>query len=435
MSAGGFGKKVVVTGMGTVNPLGRNVREYWENLSEGKSGIDRIQAFDPTGYPVQIAGEIRIPDLAELIPPGLPPCPTSATPHRTVLLAVTASAQAILQAGLDPLTWNPRRVGVYLGVGIGTLDFASIARVIPEAYIDDQLSVGTFMKRLHETCDPNLELELDVDPTIDALSRGWNIEGPQSVSLTACAASAQAIGEACHWIASGKADIVLTGGSHSIVDPFGVTGFAHLTALSTRNDNPQGASRPFDKNRDGFVLGEGAGSLILESEEHAKKRGADILAEIAGFGLSTDAYRVTDPDPTAEGPALAMSRALQQARVRPEEVDVVNAHGTSTQANDRVETMAIKKVLGDHAYRTPVHAVKSMTGHSITAAGVVEAIASLKSLECGIIPPTLNYETPDPDCDLDYVPGKAREGSVRVALSNSFGFGGQNVALVLRRPS
>ncbi len=428
---GGFGRKVVVTGMGTVNPVGKSIDEYWANLIQGHSGIDRIQSFDPDGYPVQIAGEIKEPDLRSLITPDLPPCPTSSVPHRTVLLGIAASGQALLESGLDPRSWNPNRVGLYFGVGIGTLDFPSLTAAVRDSFEDEKLSIPRFMNGLLEHGNPYLESELDTDPVLDAISQGWNIGGPHSISLTACAASAQAIGEACYWIGQGKVDIVLSGGTHAIVDPFGITGFGHLTALSNRNDDPQGASRPFDKDRDGFVLGEAAGTLILEAEEHALERGAEIHVEVAGFGLSTDAYRVTDPDPTAESPARAMSRALELAQIPADSVDAVNAHGTSTQANDRVETMAIKKVLGDRAYSVPVHSVKSMTGHSIAAAGVVEAIAAIQTIRNGIVPSTLNYETPDPDCDLDYVPKTAREHNSKVVLSNSFGFGGQNVSLVL----
>ncbi|MCA9411497.1 MAG: beta-ketoacyl-[acyl-carrier-protein] synthase family protein [Candidatus Omnitrophica bacterium] len=428
----GFGKKIVVTGMGTVNPIGKSIEEYWKNLINGESGIDRIRAFDPTGFPVQIAGEVKQDDLSTLIPSSLPACPTSPLPHRTVLLSLAASGQAILAAGLDPRNWNPQRVGVYLGVGIGTMDFPAHATAVRESFDNGDLLVPRFMKGIEKQGRPYLETELDTDPTLDAISMGWNIEGPQSISLTACAASAQAIGEACYWIGKGMVDIVLTGGSHSIVDPFGITGFGHLTALSTRNDDPKRACRPFDKDRDGFVLAEGAGTLILESEEYARARGAEILAEIAGYGLSTDAYRVTDPDPTAESPARAMSNALRMAGMSSDQVDVVNAHGTSTQANDRVETMAIKKVLGERAYRVPVHSIKSMTGHSIAAAGVLEAIAAIQTLSEGVVPPTLNYQTPDPDCDLDYVPNEAREIAAKMVLSNSFGFGGQNVSLAIK---
>lgn len=430
----GFGKKIVVTGMGAISALGNDVASYWEGLIHGRSGIDRVRAYDPASYPVQIAGEVEERDLMRLIPDSLPACPLSHCPHRTVLLSVASTAQAVLASGLDPRSWDPTRIGLYLGNGIGTLDFPELAEAVKGAFEEDRLSIPKFMDRALAVCDPQRELEFEADVAIDSIAAGWNIQGPCSLSMTACAASSQAIGEACYWIGRGEVDFAIAGGAHSIVDPFGMTGFAHLTALSTRNDDPRRASRPFDKDRDGFVLAEGAGMLILESEERAKKRGAPILAVISGYGLSTDAYRVTDPDPEGATCVNAMRSSIACAGIRPEEIDLVNAHGTSTYANDRTETQALKNLFGPElAYRIPVHSVKSMIGHSIAAAGALELIAAIQTLREGIVPPTINQETPDPECDLDYVPNVAREKNVRRVLSNSFGFGGQNVSLVVER--
>ena len=429
-----FEKRVVVTGMGAVTDVGTDVPTFWESLIQGKSGITRNTLFDPTGYPVQIAGEVKEPNLPSLIPGDLPECPLSHCPHRAVLMAIAAASQAVLQSGLDPLAWNPRRVGIYLGNGIGTMNFTDHAEATKGAFGEDNVvSYPRFMNRALKVFDPRHELEFEADVSINALAAGWNIQGPCGIALTACAASSQAIGEACDLINRGDVDVVITGGAHSIVDPFGMTGFGHLTALSTRNDDPVGASRPFDLNRDGFVLAEGAGILVLESEEHAKARGAEILGEVAGYGLSTDAYRVTDPDPLGPTCLVAMQAALDSGRISKQQVDVVNAHGTSTLANDRTETLALKKLFGERAYEIPTHSIKSMIGHSITVAGVLEIICSVLTIEHGIVPPTINQETPDPECDLDYVPNVAREVKADIVLSNSFGFGGQNVALAIRR--
>jgi 3-oxoacyl-[acyl-carrier-protein] synthase II len=428
----GFGKKIVVTGMGAVSALGNDVASFWDGLIHGWSGIDRVRAYDPTDFPVRIAGEVDERDLTRLIPDALPACPLSHCPHRTVLLSIAAAAQAVLASGLDPNRWDPTRLGLYLGNGIGTLDFPELAGAVKGSFEGDQLSIPKFMNRALEVCDPQRELEFEADVAIDSIAVGWNIQGPCSLSMTACAASSQAIGEACYWIGKGEVDVVLAGGAHSIVDPFGMTGFGHLTALSTRNDDPKRASRPFDKDRDGFVLAEGAGMLILESEESAHRRGAPILAEISGYGLSTDAYRVTDADPEGATCVNAMQSSLDCAEVGPEGIDLVNAHGTSTYANDRTETQALKNLFGpDLAYRVPVHSIKSMIGHAIAAAGALELIAAIQTLRERIVPPTINQETPDPECDLDYVPNFAREKDVSRILSNSFGFGGQNVSLVV----
>jgi 3-oxoacyl-[acyl-carrier-protein] synthase II len=430
-----FGRKVVVTGMGAVSNVGTTVAAFWESLVQGRSGVDTVRSYDATGYPVRIAGEVKEENLYSLLPAALPPCPFRPKVHRAVLMTVAAAGQAVLEAGLDPRTWNPRKVGLYFGNGIGTMHFPDHALAVPAAFPGGELSYPDFLKSAAEVFDPSYELEYEADVSLEVLSAGWNIQGPCNISLTACAASTQAIGEACHWIGEGRVDTVIAGGGHSIVDVFGMTGFGYLTACSTRNEEPQKASRPFDRDRDGFVLAEGAGMLVLEAEETARARGAEILAEIEGYGLSTDAYRVTDPDPDAQTCQIAMLEAIRNAGLSVEDIDVVNAHGTSTQANDRTETLALKILFGERAYRVPTHAIKSMIGHAIAAAGALEAIAAVQTLREGIIPPTINYETPDPECDLDYVPNVARQARVDHVLSTSFGFGGQNTALVIGKGS
>jgi 3-oxoacyl-[acyl-carrier-protein] synthase II len=280
---------------------------------------------------------------------------------------------------------------------------------------------------------PDREFEQELHTTVGHVAKHFALEGPNYTCLTACAASSQAIGEAAWQIRRGDADLMLSGGSHSMIHPFGLTGFNLLTALSTNNAAPQKASRPFDLHRDGFVLGEGAGMIILEELEHAKKRGAKIYAELTGYGSTADAFRVTDSHPDGRGAIACIQGAIRDSGLSPNQIGYVNAHGTSTQVNDRTETLAIKKVFGDHAWKLPISSTKSMLGHLIAAAGVVELIISIQAIRTGVLPPTINYETPDPDCDLDYIPNKAREKKIDHALSNSFGFGGQNISLIVSR--
>ena len=293
-----------------------------------------------------------------------------------------------------------------------------------------ELDLETFTRLGVERLHPQQELEQEPNMTAGHLAAIFNAQGPNLNCLTACAASSQALGEATELIRRGDADLMMSGGAHSMIHPFGVTGFNLLTALSRRNDDPQRASRPFDRNRDGFVLGEGAGILVLEELEHAKQRKAKIYGEVLGYGCSADAYRITDIHPEGRGAAACIQMAMKDAQVNPEDIDYINAHGTSTEVNDRIETIAIKRALGDVAYKTPVSSIKSMMGHLIAAAGSVEAMTCLLAINDDVLPPTINYETPDPDCDLDYIPNEARQDKARVALSNSFGFGGQNVTLI-----
>jgi 3-oxoacyl-[acyl-carrier-protein] synthase II len=324
---------------------------------------------------------------------------------------------------------------VYVGNGEGTQPFDCVLSLVAESYRPDERRLDglTFSARGLARYHGPSEYEQELHTTAAHLAAYFGLEGPNYSCLTACAAGSQAIGEALELIREGEADLMLTGGSHSMIHPLGVTGFNRLTALSTRNDFPEQASRPFDLHRDGFVLGEGAGMLVLEELEHAKRRGANILAEVTGYGSTADAFRVTDSHPEGRGAAACMRAAIADAQLAPEEVGYINAHGTSTKVNDAVETLAIKRVFGGGAYHVPVSSSKSMLGHLIAAAGAVELITCVEAIRRGVLPPTINYATADPDCDLDYVPNRARERRVRHALSNSFGFGGQNISLVVSR--
>jgi 3-oxoacyl-[acyl-carrier-protein] synthase II len=337
------------------------------------------------------------------------------------------------ESGLDDASCDPERVGVYLGCDEGVAHFDWLAQRIAESIKDGELDMETFHRGCMEKLNVQEAMEYEPNKPVYHIANEYNAQGPSCCCLTACAASAQAIGEAACLVRRGDADIVFTGGAHSMLCPVGLAGFGLLTAISTRNDEPEKASRPFDSHRDGFVLSEGGAILILEEEGRARCRGADIYGEVLGYGCSSDAYRITDTHPEGRGAAQAMKDALKDAGLAPEKVDYINAHGTSTPANDRVETLAIKNVFGDHSRKLPISSSKSMLGHLIAAAGGVEAAICYLIIKHGIITPTINYEFPDPDCDLDYVPNEAREKQVDIALSNSFGFGGQNVSLVLGR--
>lgn len=418
-------RRVVVTGLGCVTPVGNTIEAMWKSLREGQSGIDYITHFDATAFPTKFAAEVRDFHLGEYIPN--PDRFTYA--GRNIRFAIGAAVQAFRDSGLEQ-EHDPSRFGVYLGAGEGQQDFILFMTILAEAQKDGDFDMEKFTRLGLERMNPREEIEQEPNMPAGHLASLFNAQGPNLNCLTACAASSQAIGEATEIIRQGEADIMLSGGAHSMIHPFGVTGFNLLTALPTHNDSPQKASRPFDRNRDGFVLGEGAGMLILEELEHAKSRGAKIYGEIAGYGSTADAYRITDIHPEGRGATSCIKMALNDARLNAEDIDYINAHGTSTEVNDKVETGAIKRSLGDHARKVPVSSTKSMMGHLIAAAGSAEAIVCLLSMRDGILPPTINYETPDPDCDLDYVPNTTRQARVRNTLSNSFGFGGQNVSLI-----
>ncbi len=419
-------RRVVVTGVGCVTPLGTRVDQLWENLKQGASGVSYTTLFDASNFPTKISAEVRDWDVTDF---GADPEEWKLRGRHTKFAAGAAS-QAVQDAGLNG-TEDPTRFGVYLGSGEGQQDFLGFTKMMTAALHGDELDVAEFTRVGLETLHPTQELEQEPNMPAGHLASMFNAQGPNANCLTACAASSQAVGEAVELIRRGDADVMLSGGTHSMIHPFGVTGFNLLTALSTRNDEPTKASRPFDRNRDGFVLGEGAAMLVLEELEHAQARGARIYGEVLGYGSTADAFRITDTHPEGRGATSCIQIALADAQLNAEQIDYINAHGTSTNVNDKVETLAIKKSLGDQASKTPVSSTKSMMGHLIAAAGATELIVSLMAIQDNVLPPTINYETPDPDCDLDYVPNEAREQPCNVVLSNSFGFGGQNISLII----
>ncbi|MBL8816236.1 MAG: beta-ketoacyl-ACP synthase II [Planctomyces sp.] len=422
-------RRVVVTGIGCITPIGNDVNSMWAALQEGRNGVGLITHFDASRFPTKFAAEVRGFEFDSLVDD--PARFTDA--GRNIRFAIGAAKQAVSDSGIqDSRGLNPARFGVYLGAGEGQQDFQQFMTLVANSQRDgSSVDLEQFTREFLISMNPRFELELEPNMPAAHLSSLFNAQGPNLNCLTACAASSQAIGEAAEIIRRNDADVMLSGGAHSMIHPFGVTGFNLLTALSERNDSPKTASRPFDLNRDGFVLGEGAGMLILEELEHAKARGAKIYGEIRGYGSTADAYRITDIHPEGRGAISCIKMALEDAAINAEEIGYVNAHGTSTKVNDQVETMAIKGGLGQHAWKTPVSSIKSMMGHLIAAAGSVEAITCLLAIRDGVLPPTINYETPDPECDLDYIPNVARQSKIRAALSNSFGFGGQNVSLIV----
>jgi 3-oxoacyl-[acyl-carrier-protein] synthase II len=425
-------RRVVITGLGAVTPLGNSVKELYENQLAGRSGVDYIRHFDASTFPTKIAAELKSFELGAFVKD--PSRWRHAGPNAR--FAAAAAQQALQDASLlADARVDRTRFGVYLGSGEGIQDFDHMATSISAAFRTDTNAVDSseFMRLGLSRFEPQREYEQEMHTTPAHLADYFHLEGPNYNCLTACAASSQALGEAMELIRNDEADLMLSGGSHSMIHPFGVTGFNLLTALSTDNEHPKKASRPFDANRSGFVLGEGAGMLILEELDHARKRGARIYAELTGYGSTADAFRLTDSHPEGRGAIACIQGALNDAKLKPDAIDYINAHGTSTQVNDRVETVAIKQVFGAWAYKVPISSSKSMIGHLIAAAGAVELITAIMAILRGVVPPTINYETPDPECDLDYVPNTPREKKIDHALSNSFGFGGQNVSLVVSR--
>ncbi len=422
-------RRVVITGMGAVTPLGNNVPATWRALIEGRSGVGAITLFDAGSFPTQIAGEVKNFNLSQWRREG-----KLEQSERHSLFALEAATEAFKDSGLRGKI-RPERLGLYFGAGDGGFNFPQYASIISDSMKNGDASVDTaaYFKHSSTRIKPQALLEQEPFQVVNHIARIFDVKGLVSNCLTACAASSQAIGEATETIRGGYADAMITGGSHSMIHPLGVAGFNLLTALSTQNQAPRRASKPFDKNRDGFVLSEGAGVLILEELEHARKRGASIYAEIVGYGGTADAFRLTDPHPEGRGAIQAMRLALEDAGLEPAAIDYINAHGTSTQLNDQIETRSVKEVFKQRAKDIPMSSIKSMLGHMIAAAGVVEIIASALTLRDGIVPATINYETPDETCDLDYVPNHARQMKVDTVLSNSFGFGGQNVSLIIKR--
>lgn len=419
-------RRVVVTGIGAITPVGNTVDAMWKTLREGGSGIGHISHFDASNFPTRIAAEVKGFDLARYVDHP----ERFKFAGRNIHFAIGAAVDAVKDSGIFDTELDPAQFGVYLGAGEGQQDFMLFMKLIAEARRDGQVDLEKFTEAGLKELNPQAELEQEPNMPAGHLASLFNAQGPNLNCLTACAASSQAIGEATEIIRRGDADVMLSGGAHSMIHPFGVTGFNLLTALSTHNDDPKGASRPFDKDRDGFVLGEGAGMLILEDLDRALARNARIYGEIVGYGSTADAFRITDTHPEGRGAVACIKMALRDAGLNTDSIDYINAHGTSTSVNDRVETLAIKQALGNDAFSTPVSSIKSMMGHLIAAAGSVEAITCLLSMRDDVLPPTMNYATPDPECDLEYVPNASREAPVRVTLSNSFGFGGQNISLI-----
>jgi 3-oxoacyl-[acyl-carrier-protein] synthase II len=424
-------RRIVITGMGSLTPLGHTFEETWRNLLAGKSGIRPIEVFDASTFPTTFAAQVHDFDLADYVRDTAP----LEKAGRNVRFAMVAARMALEDAGLMGGGYEPHRFGIYLGSGEGILDFMTLTGgVAAGAGPDGHVNASTFATYGFSRYDGLRELEQEPNMPANHLAAEYGLEGPTFSNLTACAASTQALGEATDLIRTGRADLMLAGGTHSMIHPLGVTGFNLLTAISVAHkDEPWRASRPFDRDRAGFVLGEGSTIMVLEDLEHARARGARIWAELVGFGTSADAYRMTDIHPEGRGPAAAMRMALETAGVAPTEIDYISAHGTGTTENDKVETLAVKLVFGDHAYKVPISSVKSTLGHLIAAAGATELMTCVMAIRDQILPPTMNLENPDPECDLDYVPNAARKAKVEVCLSNSFGFGGQNDSLVVRR--
>jgi len=422
-------RRVVVTGIGYVTPLGTEIETVWRRLLNGESGVGYITLFDASNFPTKISAEVRDWDLSDV---GEDPKQWKYQGRHTHF-AVGAAKKAVADSGIEDARFDPTRFGVYTGSGEGQQDFDRFTQMMVAGLEGEDLDLARFTRTGMEILHPISELEQEPNMPAGHLASLFNAQGPNVNCLTACAASSQAIGEAVEFIRRGDADLMLSGGAHTMIHPFGLTGFNLLTALSTHNEEPQKASRPFDRNRDGFVLGEGSGMVVLESLEHATARGAHVYGEICGYGSTADAFRITDAHPEGRGAISCIRMALADAGLDTDRIDYVNAHGTSTGVNDRVETLAIKQVFGQRAYRLPMSSTKSMVGHMIAAAGATELIFCLLAIRDNVVPPTTNYETPDPDCDLDYVPNAAREVRCDHVLSNSFGFGGQNVSLVVRR--
>lgn len=420
-------RRVVVSGIGVINPLGHNVDAMWKALQESRSGVGPITVFDVSGYPTTIAAEVKGWDVTKV---GESLADWEHCGRHTKF-AVGAAKQAVAQSGIMDSKLDPTRIGVYLGAGEGNQNFGNFTQMVAAATGESAFNMSNFMRRGFELMNPREEMEQEPNMPAAHLAALFDAQGPNSNCLTACAASSQAVGEATELIRAGDADAMIAGGCHSMIHPFGLTGFSLLTTLSERNDDPTRASRPFDRDRDGFVLGEGAAIVILEEYEHARRRGAPIFGEILGYGSTADAYRITDIHPEGRGAIGCMKQAIADAKLNLDEIGYVNAHGTSTKVNDRTETLACKGVFGERAKLTPVSSTKSMMGHLIAAAGATEMIVCMLAIRDGVLPPTINQENPDPDCDLDYIPNVARASKIRVALNNSFGFGGQNVTLAV----
>ncbi|MBU1742946.1 MAG: beta-ketoacyl-ACP synthase II [Proteobacteria bacterium] len=408
-------RRVVVTGLGLVAPVGVGVKDGWEAVVAGRSGIGPITKFDATGFKSAIAGEVKNFHPEDWVSPK-----KVSRLDVFIHFALAAAKMAVDQSGLIIDDELARRAGTIVGCGLGGLE-----------------TMETTFRQMGDRgpgrVSPFFIPKIIANMAPGEISMTYNLKGANISIQTACAAGSHAIGDSFKSIQHGVHDVMVCGGVEATITPTAVAGFTAMRALSRRNDDPTGASRPFDRDRDGFVIGEGSGMVILEELEHARRRGADILAEVVGYGLTSDAYHFTAPHPEGEGAVNCMRMAVDDAGLNPEDVDYINAHGTSTGLNDKVETLAVRRVFGDHAYQLAISSTKSMTGHLLGGAGGVEAVFTVMTLHSGVMPPTINYETPDPDCDLDYVPNQAREGDVRIALSNTYGFGGTNAVLAFKR--
>ena len=409
-------KRVVVTGLGVISSLGNTVDTYWENLLAGKSGIGPVTRFDATDYPCKVASEVNDLDPTTFMDPK-----EVKRNDRYTHFALGASKMAMEDSGLNVESLDPARMGVIISSGIGGMET-----------IEKQSR--TLFERGPRKVSPFMIPSLIANMASGVVAIEFGAKGPNFGVVTACAGGSHALGEAMRFLELGEADVMISGGSEAAITTLGFGGFCAMRAMSTDfNDNPTASSRPFDAKRDGFVMGEGAGILVLETLEHAQARGAKIYCELAGYGASCDAYHITSPDTEGKGLAIAANTALSHAGLKPENVDYINAHGTSTAYNDKFETLAVKKVFGEHAHKLAMSSIKSMTGHLLGAAGGIEAVACAKVIEKGELPPTINYENPDPDCDLDYVPNKSRKQDVTVAMSNNLGFGGHNASLIFKK--
>jgi len=409
-------KRVVVTGLGIISPVGNDIPNFWQALKDGQSGVGKLTTFDASEFDSRIAGEVKNFD------PNLYGISFKDTKRmeKFVQYAIAAAKQAISDAGLDLDKEDRNRIGVIVGSGIGSLDIIEEEHKVLLAKGPSRLS-------------PFLIPMLLVNEAAGQVAIAFGLKGPNSCVATACASGAHAIGDAFRLLERGDADLMIAGGTESCITSLGVGGFCALKALSVRNNAPQKASRPFDRERDGFVIAEGSGVVVLETLEHARSRKANIYAEFAGYGMSGDAYHITAPDPEGDGAARAMQAALKDSGLNPQDIDYINAHGTSTKLNDKIETLSIKKALGASAKKVMVSSTKSMTGHLLGAAGGLEFVACCLAIKDNIVPPTINYDYPDPDCDLDYVPNTARNTKVEVCMSNSLGFGGHNAVLIVKR--
>jgi len=422
-------RRVVVTGVGCVTPLGANPRAFWESLVEGRSGVGPITLFDASGFPVRIAAEVRDWDMSEVGEDAA----VWRRHARQTRFAVASALMAFRDSGLAAARGDPHRIGVYTGCGEIYPDFDQFCQATAAATSERSFDMSRFLERSQQSCPVEEEMILEPGSATGLIAGLLDVRGPNANFTSACVSSSKALGEAADAIRRGDADVMLAGGAHSMIHPFGLTGFHRLSTLSTRNGVPAEAARPFDRERDGFVVGEGGVILVLEELGHAQRRGAEIWGELRSWATTHDAYRITDLEPEGRAAARCVGLALREAKLNPEDIDYINAHGSGTVVNDRTETLAMKRALGNWAHHVPISSTKSMTGHLTTACGAIEALACLLVLRHGVAPPTINYTTPDPECDLDYVPNAARPILCKHVMNNSFGFGGQNVVLILSR--